>query len=363
VDPGKRDAPSLSVSATSVDARALVSSKTRFGTLSLDAGFRIDNSANVVDDPAALSIEHRVSLGVSSYHAVLAGAQLAVPTGRRAYVALESSGELFVGKGAPGPLLRAGGVVGIAVGDAFTATGYIELARVPKLDPAEVMAGRVVLIPYEPTVTAGLGLQARFGGARRGPPPMSDGEGRGPSRPVIETADVSGTVLDDAGKPIAGARVEIRLRNVTGAAVTDDRGGYAVVRLPIGRTAEGRTVLDDTIAEITAEVAHRKPGSTSLTLQRGANAAPALTLDPLLPPGQLRVRIINVGTSRPVAGATLTLDPGGVTATTGPDGKLTINVAPGLYQLTVTAKGLASQKLEVTIDENGVAIKNIELHR
>ena len=100
------------------------------GTLSLNAGFRIDNSAKVIGDPAALSVEHRVSLGVSSYHAVLAGVQLAVPAGRRAYAAVEGSSELFVGKQAPGPIVRVGGVVGVAVSDAFTITGYVELARV-----------------------------------------------------------------------------------------------------------------------------------------------------------------------------------------------------------------------------------------
>lgn len=87
-----------------------------------------------------------------------------------------------------------------------------------------------------------------------------------------------------------------------------------------------------------------------------------ITLESMLPPGQLRAVIINVGTSRPVAGATVTIDPGGATATSGPDGKFTVDLPPGRYKLTVTARGLAQQQLDVNIEQNGVAIKNIELH-
>jgi hypothetical protein len=83
----------------------------------------------------------------------------------------------------------------------------------------------------------------------------------------------------------------------------------------------------------------------------------------MLPPGQLRAVIINIGTSRPVAGATVTIEPGGVTATSGPDGKFTVDLPPGHYKLTVTARGLAQQQLDVNIDPNGVAIKNIDMHK
>jgi hypothetical protein len=90
---------------------------------------------------------------------------------------------------------------------------------------------------------------------------------------------------------------------------------------------------------------------------------PPITLDPQLPPGQLRAGIINAANGRPVANATVTIEPGGVTATSGPDGKLTVDLPPGRYKITVTARGLAQQQLDVNIEQNGVAIKNIELHK
>ncbi len=357
--PGK-NAPSIVAAATSVDLRGLLSVAAGPGTLSLDAGFRIDNSASSVDHPEQLSVEDRASLGVSDYHAALLGVQYRLRTGKRAWLAFEASTDIFVGSGAPGPIVRGGVLAGIAVTDAIAVVAFLEGAKVPGLKYSDVMAGQVTLIPYEPIVTAGLGLQAHFG-AKRGTAVHVN------ERPelieVPETADVSGTVVDDLGKPVVGAKVTVKLTNHTGDAVTDDKGAWSVGKLPIGKTVGGKTVLDDTGAEITAEVEGKKPGKTTVVLAKGPNAVGKLTLDPLLPPGQLRAVITNLGTSKPVAGATVKIEPGGLSATSGPDGKFTIDLAPGQYKITVTAQGLAPQQLDVTIEQNGVAIKNIDMHK
>jgi carboxypeptidase family protein len=362
--PGK-DAPSVALSATSVDARALLSIDAGFGVLSVNAGFRLDNSAKSVDTPDRLSAADRISLGVSDFHAALGGVALRIPAGKRAYLELEGSTDVFVGSGAPGPIFRGGAEVGIAVSDAFTILAYVEGAKVPGLAYSDVMAGNVVLIPYEPVITGGLGLQARFGGPRRVARSVSQVVVNARPAPVtvIETADASGIVFDDAGKPVVAATVTIKLKNHTGTAVTDGKGAYTIAKLPIGKTVDGKTELDDTGAEVSAEVANKKPGSVTLTLARGANAVPPISLDSALPPGQLRAVIINVGTSRPVAGATVTIDPGGATATSGADGKFTVDLPPGHYKITVNAKGLAQQQLDVNIEQNGVAIKNIDMHK
>lgn len=366
--PGK-NAPSIAASATSVDALALVSIDAGFGLVTANAGFRLDNSANSVDKPASLSVEDQVSLGVSSFNAALAGLSLRIPISGRSYVSLEGSADVFVGKdaagnSAPGPILRGGGLFGIAINDAVSLIAFLEGAKVPAISASDVMTNHIALVPYEPVITGGLGLQARFGGPR---PPARTSQITPNVRPVpvtvVETADVTGTVVDDAGKPVVGARITIKLKNNTATAVSDDRGTYVVTRLPIGKTVDGKTDLDDTGAEISAEVANKKAGSATLTLAKGANTVPRIALDPMLPPGQLRGGIINVSTSRPVAGATVTIEPGDVTTTSGPDGKFSVDLPPGHYKITVTARGLAQQQLDVNIDPNGVAIKNIELHK
>ncbi|HEY0194486.1 MAG TPA: carboxypeptidase regulatory-like domain-containing protein [Kofleriaceae bacterium] len=362
--PGK-DAPSIAPSAISVDARALLSFDVGVGLLSFNAGFRLDNSASSVDDVAKLSVEDRVSLGVSDYHAALGGVSLRFPLGRRASLELEGSTDIFVGSGAPSPIFRGGGQLGVGLTDALSLAVFVEGAKVPGVSYAGAAMGEVKLIPYEPVVTAGLTLQALFGGPHRGraEPSQVTTNVRPAPVEVIETADASGIVFDDAGKPVVAANITIKLKNHTGTAVTDSRGAYTVAKLPIGKTVDGKTELDDTGAEVAAEVANKKPGSVTLTLAKGANAVPPITLESALPPGQLRAVIISVGTSRPVAGATVSVDPGGATATSGADGKFQLDLPPGHYKLTVNAKGLAQQQLDVNIEQNGVAIKNIELHK
>src|SRR4051812_31278954 len=164
--PGK-NAPSVAASATSVDARALLSIDAGFGLITANAGFRYDNSAKSVDQPTALSAADQVSLGVSSFSAALAGVSLRIPINDRTYIALEGSADAFVGTGAPGPILRGGGLFGVAVNDAVSVIAYVEGAKVPGLSYGDVMQNnRVTLVPYEPVVTGGVGLQARFGGVR-----------------------------------------------------------------------------------------------------------------------------------------------------------------------------------------------------
>lgn len=362
--PGK-NAPSIAASAISVDVRGLLSINAGFGTLTFDTGFRIDNSAKAVDHRETLSIEDQVSLGVSDFHAVLAGAQLRIPLGTRAYLGLEGSSDIFVGSGAPGPVIRGAGLVGVSLNEAFSLIGYVEAATAPGVTYRDPLMKDLVLVPFEPAITGGLGLQARFGGPQRThrvTGKIVENE-RHESVIVAETAEVGGVVVDDAGKPVIGASVTVKLKNHSGSATTDDRGAYRVASLPIGKTVDGKTLLDDTGAEVSVEVANKKPSSTTLVLAKGANSVPKITLDPLLPPGQLRAVIINVGTSRPVNGASVTIDPGGITQTTGADGKFTIDLPPGKYKITVTARGLAPQQLDVNIEQNGVAIKNIDMHK
>jgi Carboxypeptidase regulatory-like domain len=366
--PGK-DAPSVAGSAISVDARALLSLKAGPGLLSFSAGFRLDNSAKSAD-PMKLSVEDRVSLGVSEFHAVLAGASLSVPSGKLFFGA-EASVDVFVGKGntpagsttaheAPGPLVRFGANAGYHITPEWAAIVFVEGAKVPHISPAELAANDVRLIAYEPTVTGGLGISGQFGGPKK----SSNITSHDPvDITVVETADVSGEVVDETGKPVIGAKVEVKAKNNTGTAVTDDKGAFTVSKLPVGKTEKGVTTLDDTGVEVSVSVDGKKPYKTTMTLTKGTNAVAKVTLESVLPPGQLRGVIRSVVTGKPLPGATIKIEPGGKTATSAADGTFEVDLQPGTYKIKASAGGLADQELDVTIDPNGVAIKNIELHK
>jgi hypothetical protein len=383
--PGK-DAPSVAGSAISVDARGIVSLPAGPGLLSFSGGFRLDNSVKSVDNPMDLSPSDRVSLGVSDYHALFGAAQLRIPAGTKAWVGLEGSLDAFIG--GPGDpedpetvkhaelarskLIFRGGVTGgFHINDQFSAIGFVELAKVPGINDSQVDANNIPLVPYEPTFTAGVGLQARFGGpkavaptfterecAKRNPPDCADIK-----VPIV--TEVRGTVVDSAGKPVVGAKVSLGLKlSQVNPVFTDDKGTYVFTGVPIGHTLANKPTIEETAGEITVEVDKMKPAkSTVAQLAEGSNTVPPITLEPVLPPGQLRGVVRSLPGGKAVGGATITVAGGDQKTTTGDDGTFTIDLAPGQYKIKVTAKGLRDQELDVTIDPNGVAIKNIDLQR
>jgi hypothetical protein len=76
---------------------------------------------------------------------------------------------------------------------------------------------------------------------------------------------------------------------------------------------------------------------------------------------RLKAVVRAAGTGKPIPGATLKIEPGNLSAISAADGTLSIDLAPGDYKATVTAPGRKPQTLDVTVDPNGVAIKNFEL--
>lgn len=382
--PGK-DAPSVAASAISLEARGLFTLAAGPGALSLSAGVRIDNSAkSVVDDNGddnrmLLSAEDRISLGVSDYHAFVASAYYRLPAGKKAFVGVEGSMDLFFGEHvpsgitapeSPGPILRAALSGGVHLNKQWTALAFVQLAKVPKIGDADIAAGNIALIPYEPAFTGGFAITAHFGGPKVQPGGgvtandcQANPEACKPVT-VAVTADVSGSVVDDTGKPVAGARITVRLKNNTGKATTDEKGEWTVTGVPIGKTVSGKTELDDTGAEVTVDVDGKKPKTATLTLKSGSdNKVPTFTLDPVLPPGQFKAVIRAAGTGKPIAGVTVKLEPGGASAVTDADGNISLDVQPGTYKATASGNGYKEQVLDVVIEQSAVVVKQFELSK
>jgi carboxypeptidase family protein len=359
--PGK-DAPSVAFGATSLDLRGVASFAAGPATISVNAGFRLDNSAKSVDNRDSLSIQDRVSLGVSDFHAAVGGAHVLIPAGN-AFVAFEGSVDAFIGDGAPGPIIRGGGRAGLKIGDALALLAFVEVAKVPGISETELMSGTFKLIPWEPTFTGGLSLQGHFGGPKKQADTNPNVVVNKKPEPVeVDVmADVTGTVVDENGKPVVGAQVTVRLKKHTGTEVTDAKGAYTVSKLPIGKKVDDKTSLDDAGAEVSVAVDKKKPNAKTLTLVAGVNKMDTITLEPVLPPGQLKAIVRAAATGKPIANATVTIEPGGATATSGADGSISIDLPPGQYKAKATAAGFKDQTLEVSIEEGGVRVKNFEL--
>jgi hypothetical protein len=362
--PGK-DAPSVAGSAISGDLRALLTVKAGPGALSFNAGFRLDNSAESVEEPATLSLADRVSLGVSDFNAIVGGVHFTMPSGR-AFFGAEASIDLFIGDGAPGPIIRGGAHGGMHLTSNWSLLAFVSLAKVPGIDADDIAMNVVPLIPYEPMVMGGIGLQGRFGGRRKAADHISVNDNPSDVE-VIEYAELGGTVTDEAGKPVVGARVSVKLKKITGTGITDDKGSFLVERLAIGKTVKGTSELDDTAAEVTIEVDGKKPARQTLSLAKGRNTLAKLALEPMLPPGQLKAVVRAAASGKPIANATVTISSGtissGVSAISAADGTLSLDLPPGNYKATATAQGFKEQTLDVVIDANGVALKNFELRK
>ena len=179
------------------------------------------------------------------------------------------------------------------------------------------------------------------------------------------TTEVTGTVVDSGGKPVVGAKVSLGLKlSQVNPVVTDAKGTYVFKGVPIGHTVANQPTIEETAGEITVEVDKMKPGKATVAqLAEGSNTVPPITLEPVLPPGQLRGVVRSLPGGRAVGGATVQVVGSDQKVTTADDGTFTIDLAPGQYKIKVTKAGLRDQELDVTIDPNGVAIKNIDLQR
>lgn len=385
--PGK-DAPSIAAGATSIDVRALASLPAGPGILSFEVGYQLDNSASSVDMVQSLSLADRMSLGVSDFNEVFGGAHLALPSGK-AWVGAEASLDAFLGDPPKNPdgtiqnghaalldgkLAFRGGVSGgYHLTDQFAILAFVEMAKVPYVTLAQVAANNIPLIPYEPVFTAGIGISAQFGAAKhqaqfKGCAYTAEG------CPAVETpilADISGTVVDESDKPVVGARVSIKLANVTVDPVaTDQTGAYTFKGVRIGTQAEATASkpavhrIDEPSGSVTVEVDGKKPGSATIAkLDGGTTTVPPIKLEPMLPPGQLRGVVHSLPNGKAIEHATITVTPGNAKVESGADGTFTLDLAPGQYRISVKAANFASQELDVTVEPNGVAIKNIDLHK
>ncbi|HEY1555134.1 MAG TPA: carboxypeptidase-like regulatory domain-containing protein [Kofleriaceae bacterium] len=383
--PGNK-APSVELGATSVDLVALATLAAGPGKLSLDAGFRIDNSASSVDDIATLSLQDRISLGVSYYNELLAGAQYLMPAGNKGWVGLEGSLQDFLGSPptgmadlAEGTLMLRGTITaGIHLNDQWGLTAYVDLVKSPGIEAAQAAAGSIPIIPYEPIITGGLSLNARFGGPKtrilEGPKPCWEtAEGCKPDeKPLF--GEVTGSVVDEAGKPLVGAKVTVK--GHTYADIVSDTtrsdGTFDVKDVKVGRrvttpSKAGPTTdekIDETSLDVSVDLADRKPGTSTVDKPKaGANPLPGpITLQPALPPGQIK-GVVRSATGTPIARATVTIQPGDRKAESAPDGTFAIDLPPGTYKVSIKAPGFATQELDVTIDPNSVALKEIVLHK
>jgi hypothetical protein len=351
-----RSAPSVTLAALTPEASGALTFASRGLPfwLSANGGYRLNRSTRTATDAALLSASDRLGLELSAYDQVLLGLAAAYGAGR-AQGFVELSAELMVGAGSP-PLssspMRAGGGVRYALSRDVRLEAQAEAALGSR--PTLSMTGP--LVPVPPRAAVWLGVAYRFGGEappprpHRAPPPDVIG-----APPAPATATLGGRVVAADGAALSETRVAVRLAGAAASPVdvdVDGEGRFTFSGKP------GQTVT----VEAKARGYDRVTATT--TLAPGAATELTLTLQRRLPIGQIRGLVrsfrgvaldaeITIESAEAASDAPRTLR--------AQDGRFEVDVAPGKYEVTISAPGYDTQRRRVEVELNGVTLLNADL--
>jgi uncharacterized membrane protein len=198
-----------------------------------------------------------------------------------------------------------------------------------------------------------MGVAYRFGGdAAPAPRPVAPVV-IAPQPPRPTTVKLDGRVVTADGAPPTEAQVTVAAGARAPETVAVDEDGRFTYSGMAGQTLT-----------VEARAAGHDPASEKVTLAAGATAELTLTLPRRLPSGQIR------GLVRSFRGAGLdaeiTIDvvdqPSGTPRTLrAQDGRFEVDVAPGKYEVTITAPGYETQRRRVEVELNGVTLLNADL--
>jgi hypothetical protein len=346
------NAPSINLSATTPELTGALACALPGAPLWLtaNAGYRVNRSTRTATDASLLSASDRVALELSAYDQALVGLAAVYGAGR-AQGFLELDAEMMVGAGSPSVSqspVRAGGGMRFA----FNRSLRLETEAEVLVSSRPDLSASSPLVPAPPRAAFWIGLAYRFG-ADEAPQPVRHVEPAPPAAaappPPVAPArgTIDGRVVAADGAALTGPRVTVQKDGGEATAADVDAGG----RFTAGGNA-GETLT------IRAEVDGYEPATASVTLADGPAATVTLTLQRKLPNGQIR------GLVRSFKGvgleAEIKIEPGDRTLHTS-DGRFEADVAPGAYDVTITAPGYETQRRHVEVEQNGVTLLNADL--
>jgi hypothetical protein len=327
----------------SAEARGIASLTAGPALVHINAGFRLDRSAETIDEADQLSRADRLALGVSDSHAVLLGAGASIATGPIDLL-IEGTWDLLVGSDAPPVIespLRAAAGIAVPINDSYRLVAMLEgsYGRAPLIDAMRP------LVPVEPLVGFTLALTQQPGGgeARLITDPVVDRPG--PVEPRTRLGGLRGTVRAPDGSPIKGALIRLGSSEL----LTDASGQFAVDQIEPGEY----------------EVEASGSGYGSVVEKVSIDNDRVLQINIIL--GQIEVAILR-GVIQSYLGdplvARVVITPGDKEVTSGPDGTFQVELGSGTYTLAISADGYKPRESSVTVEAGGpVTILNIDLQR
>lgn len=348
-------APSFQLSATSVDLRGLLGWTHRhFQTLGM-LGVRIDHSANAAPPLDRLRQGDRIALGLSDFHALLLGLGLSYTIIPKVSVYGELSAQWLLGRGAPTWLESP---MRLALGARYFVKPslQLELALATSLSQRPGVAPDDPLVPIEPRISAVIGVRFTFGTPKPAAlaEPGASPQFREPLPEPPRLATLSGALADPTGAPLPDASVRLVYSGGTLETVTDAEGRFDFAELPPEK------------AELRADAAGFKSEHWEVEIQRPGTQLPTRTLQPGESTGLLRC-LVRSFSSDALRGAQVSVRNaagnrvGG--GSTDANGALELALPPGQYRVMIEAGGYRSQRTNVQVAANEVAILNVDMRK
>ncbi len=316
--------------------------------LSAYAGYRLDQSKNAGRNAPRLSQGDRLALGLSEFNEVLAGAGGAYVAGP--WVALgEVSAEVPMGSGAPGltesPLRVSAGVRYLASAQ-LEFEGLIDasLSSPPPVGPDRP------LVPIEPRIAGLFGIRYRFVPDPPYVPPATPASikpiaQREPAPKVAVKTSITLLLHGRDGQLLTDAKVQLSSPKGDLAMEPDEQGAFLLKEIEVGSVT------------LKVTVAGYVPISKTLVLGRDPLKL-ELNLEPSLT-GQVRGLVRSFGGA--AVKARISIQPGNLEMSSDADGAFELDVAPGTYEVTISAPGFLVQKKKVIVEKDGVVVMNADL--
>ena len=357
-----QEAPSIALQATSPSLRGMLGAELSERTwLAAHLGFHLDRSERTVPDEVPLSsvsTADRITLGASSWSAVQWGVGVSHRlSGPKTELIGELSGEILVGTAAPS-LFQSPWQLSLGarhpLGSSLSIQGTIDLGLSARPDPLPVDD----LMPIHPRLGAIVSLVWRFGvkdeesqsnAAEEEPEEETKPEKVAPPIVAIKTSDITGTVVDEGGRPLSD--VEIIMTRPDSEPVTERSyadGGFKFADIP-----------DEGDVSIAFKTAGYDDGKLSFKTGQERNAE--VVLYPAVPAGQVK------GSVRDLKGdpivATIVISPGKKEVKVNADGTFDLELAPGRYTVKFDHPDYSRQKRVIRVQDRGVVILNIALSK
>lgn len=344
-----REAPSFRAEALTPELKLLLAfQRTRLSVLGF-LGARIDQSSASAPDLVRLRAVDRVTLGLSDSHAVLLGLGLGYFVMPRLTMFAELSADLLLGPKAPAlneSPLRASAGARYFVAEST----QLELSLHSSLSQRPRIAASDPLVPIEPRVAVMIGVRATFGAPKPKPPAPPLVAPPLPPQPT-RLASLSGVLTDSTGAPLPEVTVKLLVSDGVLETISDAQGRYSFEQLHPGE------------AELRADASGFKSESWQIVIEHADIQLPPRALQPGESTGVLRCLVRSFESAALKAQVSVRDERGKRVAEgdTNNAGSVEFSLPPGEYRVMIEAAGYRSQRSQVRVDANEVAILNVDM--